>query len=88
MLSELFKSEVKQMKTVEEVHEAWDFLKLKHRTIQAGLVLNFDVGDGVSFFSRGMTQVGKVTKVNQKTVSVLVGTTRWKCSPNSLKKVE
>lgn len=88
MLSEIFRDEVKQMKTTDEVHEAWDVLKRKYNEIQGKLTYNFSIGDTVSFKGRGIAKTGKVTKVNQKTVSVLVGDfERWKCHPSGLTKV-
>ena len=52
---------------------------------QRSVARSFCVGDLVSFRTRsGVTQSGTVTKTNQKTVSVRVGTTTWRVTATLL----
>ena len=53
---------------------------------QRSVARSFCVGDLVSFRTRsGVTQSGTVTKTNQKTVSVRVGTTTWRVTATLLR---
>ena len=59
-------------------------MRMKHREAAVA----FRVGEQVEFTGRyGNTEVGKVTKVNQKTVIVQTATTRWTVSGGILRKV-
>lgn len=59
--------------TKEQITEAWDALKIRHKNLQAVAATQFRKGDKVEFDDkRGRPLQGVVTKVNQKTVSVEV----------------
>jgi hypothetical protein len=88
MITDDLKGQLLEVKTIEDIHEAWDVLKRRYKELQARIAISFKVGDDVTFQARGMEKKGKVTKVNQKTCSVLVGEhERWKVHASNLKKV-
>lgn len=86
--------------TREQISEAWDALKARHKNLQVMAATQFRAGDKVEFEGRrGRTQRGTVTKVNQKTVTVEVmqktlvagnfveRPTLWRVAASLLKKV-
>lgn len=77
-----------------EISEAFGILKQRRAHIDAMGARSFRVGDEVQFEARRTLHRGKVTKINQKTVEVLVPIDnpltpwlkeqRWKVSPSVL----
>ena len=72
--------------TIDSLRDINQALKQRWNELEARGVLNFKVGDSVKFTARkrGGVQTGIVTKVNRKTVSVLVGHTTWRVTASLL----
>ena len=80
---------IKAIFAVDSIDDLRDInLALKQRwsELESRGVLNFKVGDSVKFTARkrGGVQHGIVTKVNRKTVSVLVRNTTWRVTASLL----
>lgn len=74
--------------SIAELNEIQNALNVRFRELQRRAAISFRVGDSVKFQSRtGKTISGTVTKVNQKTVSVLASTgNNWKVSGSLLQR--
>lgn len=63
---------IKQMRTMRDAYNMMEFTK----------------GDTVSFVSNGQTLIGRIVRLNKKTVSVdCKDGSQWKVSPSFLKKI-
>lgn len=67
-----------------QITKALDLLHQRRSMMAADVVRTFSVGDDVEFEARGRKHVGKITKINIKTVSVVTPTNRWKVSGSLL----
>jgi len=67
-------------------------VKLKRQHLARQATRSVILGDTVTFDARGRTVVGKITKVNQKTLQVReergVTSTNWKVTASLVRKVE
>lgn len=74
--------------SIAELNEVQSALNVRFRELQHRAAISFRVGDKVKFQSRtGNTISGTVTKVNQKTVSVVATTGHnWKVSGSLLQR--
>lgn len=74
--------------SLDELREAQNALNVRFRELQRRAAVSFRVGDAVKFQSRtGKIVSGTVTKVNQKTVSVIASTgNNWKVSASLLQR--
>jgi small-conductance mechanosensitive channel len=71
---------------MQELRDLQDLVVIAMKRLQATATMMFRPGDRVSFQnSIRETLTGTVMKVNQKTVSVRVGTTTWKVSGTLLR---
>lgn len=71
--------------TFEQVRECNQLLSDRWKFLQLQAAREFKVGDVVSFRSKlGQNIIGKVEKVNRKTVKVNVANRTWSVSPNLL----
>jgi hypothetical protein len=76
-----------------QINEIVEALKLKRQYLARQATRAVTLGDTVEFDARGRKVIGKVTKVNQKTLQVredrggLVSTT-WKVTASLVRKVE
>jgi putative ribosome biogenesis GTPase RsgA len=74
-----------------ELNQVVEAIKLKRTSLARQATRSVIVGDTVSFSARGRTVVGKVTKVNIKTLSVREdrngSVTNWKVSATLVNKV-
>ena len=61
------------LQNIEELREIYDAIKLKQNALARDGIRSVVKGDIVSFVGRQGKVVGKVTKVNRKTVMVLGG---------------
>ncbi len=88
---------LKAVDAIQDVNDTDELIKLgrivsgqfSHATRKEAL--NFKVGDEVTFEGkRGSVLKGKVTKINRKTIGVLLidGFTNYRVSPSLLEKVE
>lgn len=74
--------------TREQIRELWVLCRDRIRQLDRSTAVKFKTGQGVQFVDKNYNiQVGKVVKVNTKTVKVLVGPMTWTVSPNLLKSV-
>lgn len=79
--------------TREGIERAFSALKERHDQLQRFEALRFTTGEQVTFDARGKTRVGKVIKINSKSVTVEVPSefgsiaVKWKVAPTLLKKV-
>ncbi len=74
----------------DELNQVIEAIKLKRQHLARQAVRTVLVGDTVSFSARGRTVVGKVTKVNRKTLQVREQgaiSTNWKVSATLVSKV-
>lgn len=63
-------------------------LKLIHRAHSVVEVAKFNLGDRVSFNHHGKIIVGNITRLNQKTVSILTDEQhKWNVAPDFLNKI-
>ena len=81
-----------ELVTIKELEEVNKLLKLRWDRIQQERVLEYRVGDRVSWKSRGKHRSGTVLRTNQKTVSVMEDkitvdggwSGKWTVGPSSL----
>ena len=74
---------------MQELRDLQDLVIISMKRLQETATMMFRPGDTVSFQnSLRETLTGTVVKVNQKTVSVRVGTSNWKVSGTLLKVLE
>jgi hypothetical protein len=72
----------------QQIKEAVQMLRTRHANLTRQAAHTFHYNEAVKFKDLGgFERVGKVLKVNQKTVSVMVGTTTWRVGPTILQKV-
>ena len=76
-----------------QINEVVEALKLKRQYLARQATRAVVLGDTVEFDARGRTVVGKVTKVNQKTLQVRedrggLVSTNWKVTASLVRKVE
>jgi putative ribosome biogenesis GTPase RsgA len=77
----------------DELNQIVEAVKLKRTHLARTVTRSVMVGDTVTFEARGRTVVGKVTKVNTKTLAVRedrggVAATNWKVTASLVQKVE
>ena len=74
--------------SIAELNEIQNALNVRFREIQRRAAISFRVGEAVKFQSRtGKIVSGTVTKINQKTVSVIASTGHnWKVSASLLQR--
>lgn len=82
-----------------DIKEAWDVLRVRHGQLGQLAATQYRVGDQVEFNSKKGLKAGKVTKINPKTIEVMVMERRlfggnssdfpvyWKVAPQLLRKV-
>jgi hypothetical protein len=88
MLSESLRNELRNVKTMDDLHEVYAFLKGVQTRIMTISAQKFMAGDAIEFTYKGKKVQGIVTKVNQKTIKVLsTDKVKWSISPNLLKKL-
>ena len=86
-------AECQDVTTLRDMQSA---LKAQYRKLQTTTKRNFYVGQAVSFTSKGTRHVGRVSKINPKTVMVTVASATiygwssvtWKVSPLLLQPAE
>ena len=62
-------------------------LKLFHKAKHLKAMSEFNIGDTVSFNYEGREVIGKIQRLNQKSVTIITNDGRiWKVSPNFLNK--
>ncbi len=76
-----------------QINEVIEAVKLKRQHLARQATRAVILGDMVEFDARGRTVVGKVTKVNQKTLQVRedrggLVSTNWKVTASLVRKVE
>jgi len=79
-----------------DLSQVIEAVKLKRQHLARQATRSLIQGDTVTFDARGRTVVGKITKVNQKTLEVREergvgfgqGATLWKVAANLVRKVE
>lgn len=83
---ENLKAAIDALTTADEVRQGWDLLKARSNRIAAKAVLSFNPGDRVTFKGKyGVTEVGTVQDVNQKTVTVMTDSGKgWRVAPSLL----
>lgn len=70
-----------------QIRIAWDLLKARHGLIQGMQAQQFRLGDAVTFKNRaGEPLMGKVKRINPKSVTVQVGPVAWKVGASLLTK--
>jgi len=71
MLSKELLAEIGKIDNRDDIVEAWDILKRRHNQLNLKVARQLHIGQKVEFDSKhGYVVVGKVTKINAKTVSV------------------
>ena len=73
---------------VDQLHDVYEVYRKAKSILDQKKVMEFKVGDSASFVHNSQTLMGRVTKINPKTIVVKVGHVNWKCSPGLIKKVE
>ena len=75
-----------------DLSQVIEAVKLKRQHLARQATRSVILGDTVTFDARGRTVVGKITKVNQKTLQVReergVTSTNWKVTASLVRKVE
>jgi hypothetical protein len=75
-----------------DLSQVIEAVKLKRQHLARQATRSVILGDTVTFDARGRTVVGKVTKVNQKTLQVReergMASTNWKVTASLVRKVE
>jgi hypothetical protein len=91
MIAKELKANLLGLNSTEDIHEAWNILKVRHRQLQENMIVDFSIGEKVTFEGRrGNTVTGIITKLNQKSVEVKEDGNfgmKWKVSPSMLKRV-
>jgi len=72
--------------SIEDLRDIQRTITQRRSELESRGALNFKIGDSVKFTSRkrGGIQVGRVTKINRKTIAVEVGNVTWRVTPSLL----
>ena len=88
MVDKVLKQKIMDISSMDDMKEIIELVNYKIKQLRVMAVMEFCIGDNVFFINKGRKISGRVTKTNQKTVSVDCGLNgNWRVSPTSLKKV-
>lgn len=87
-MKEELKKLILQIESAEELHEVYELMKRMQTHLKGVALVQFRVGDKVSFVSkRNEKVVGTIMKINATTVGLNCGAQgKWRVSPTILKK--